>query len=261
MGISVPLECDTEQQGKLEDLPMKKLLIISLLLICLALSACSFAQVRGSGNIASEEREIANVTVVNLATVGELTIELGDEEALRIEAEDNLLSYIQSEVKDGVLTIEVRKLASFQPTKPIRYFLTVKELEAIDNTSLGSIQASQLRAMNFMVQVSSAGNVNLEGLDADTLDVVLNSMGGLVIGGGEVQTQKITINGSGGYQAGDLRSRAARVEINSLGEVTIWVADLLDAQLTSAGSLSYYGDPKVTSEVTSLGKLIPLGTK
>ena len=240
---------------------MKKPQIISLLLICLTLSACSFAPVRGSGVIASEEREIANVTGVTLATMGDLTIELGEDEALRIEAEDNLLPYIHSEVKDGMLTIEVRKLGSFQPTKPIRYFLTVKELETINNSSLGSIHAPQLRAKNFFVQISSTGNVSLEGLDAEALDVALDSNGALDIGGGKVETQEITIDGSGGYQAGDLRSRAARVEINSLGEVTIWVMDLLDAHLTSNGSLSYYGDPKVTSEVTSLGKLIPLGTK
>jgi hypothetical protein len=240
---------------------MKKFQIISLLMICLALSACSFVQVRGSGTIATDQREIANVTGVTLATVGDLTVELGDEEALRIEAEDNLLPYIRSEVKDGMLTIEVRSISDFQPTKPIRYFLTVKELDTIINSSQGSIHAPQLRAKNFSAQVSSAGNVNVQGLDAETLDIALNSTGNLVIGGGEVETQEITLNSGGSYQAGDLRSRAARVEINSLGEMTIWVMDLLDAHLTSSGSLSYYGDPKVTSEVTSLGKLIPLGTK
>ena len=240
---------------------MKILLNITLLLIFLILPACAYTQVSGSGQVVSEEREIADVSGVTLATPGELTITLGDQEALRIEAEGNLLPYIQSEVKDGMLTIEVRKKVNFQPTKPIRYSLTLKELDSIFNTSLGIISAPPLRADNFWIQVNSSGDVNLAGLEAGTLEVVLTSLGDLTIGGGQVDTQKVNINSSGSYQAGDLRSQAARVEINSLGNATIWVTRLLDAHLTSSGSLSYYGEPKVTSEKNSLGKLVPLGNK
>lgn len=240
---------------------MKKLLHVPFLLTCLALSACSLAQVRGSGQVVSEEREIAGVSGVTLSTPGELTITLGDQEALRIEAEGNLLPYIQSEVKDGMLSLELKTRVSFQPTKTIHYHLTVKELDSIFNASLGVITAPSLRADNFWVQVNSEGNVSLDSLEAGMLDVELNSLGSLSIGGGEVETQKVKLNSSGSYQAGDLRSLAARVEINSQGEATIWVTRLLDAHLTSSGSLSYFGEPKITSEVNSSGVLIPLGNK
>ena len=240
---------------------MKTLLHIPLLLIFLILSACGSAQVSGSGQVVSEERQIADVSGVTLATPGELTITMGDTEALRIEAEGNLLPYIESEVEDGMLTIEVRKKVDFQPTKPIRYSLTVTELDTIFNTSLGSISAPALRADNFWILVNSSGDVTLAGLEAGTLEVALTSLGNLSISGGQVDTQKVNINSSGSYQAGDLRSQAARVEINSLGNATVWVTRLLDAHLTSSGSLSYYGEPKVTAETDSLGKMLPLGNK
>ena len=240
---------------------MKKLFIISLLLICLSLTACALAEVRGSGQVVSEDREITNVSGVTLASPGELIITLGDQETLRIEAEDNVLPLIQSEVEDGMLTLEIKKRVHFQPTQTIKYYLTVKELGSIHNTGLGSITALPIRSENFWVQVASGGNVTLDSLETDTLEAALNGLGNLVIGGGQVDTQKVNINSGGSYQAGDLRSQAARVEINSEGEATIWVTRLLDAHLTSSGSLSYYGEPKVTSETTGLGKMIPLGKK
>ena len=51
---------------------------------------------------------MSGVTGVNLATIGHLTIELGDTESLRIEAEDNLMEYIETDVRSGKLRIRTQ---------------------------------------------------------------------------------------------------------------------------------------------------------
>ena len=240
---------------------MKRFNLIIILLASLFLSACSQRQVSGSGEVVTEERSLSAVTGVELSTIGDLTIQYGDQESIQIEAEENLLPYIDTSVRDGMLTIRTKNTINFNPNRPIRYTLTVLELEKIHNTSLGSITAPQLRASDFVVEVHSSGNVSLDGLNASTLAATLTSLGNLEIGGGEVETQKINISSSGDYLAGDLHSRAARLEISSLGDATIWVTDLLDVVLNSSGSVSYYGDPQVESDITSLGKVIPLGDR
>jgi hypothetical protein len=56
--------------------------------------------VRGSGNVVEETREVSGVSGVELATLGTLHVEIGESESLRIEAEDNLLEYIETDVRN-----------------------------------------------------------------------------------------------------------------------------------------------------------------
>ena len=50
---------------------------------------------RGSGRMAEEERPVSGIIGVDLATFGDLTIEVGEQEGLSIEAEDNLIPYCE----------------------------------------------------------------------------------------------------------------------------------------------------------------------
>ena len=59
--------------------------------------------VRGSGRVSERSIRYAGITGVHLATLGELEIQLGDTEELRIEADDNLLEHFEVE-KRALLT-------------------------------------------------------------------------------------------------------------------------------------------------------------
>jgi len=120
-------------------------LLIALVLATLVIMACSlgnFRAVRGSGEVVEESRTVSGVTGVELATIGNLTIEVGDTESLRIEAEDNLMEYIETEVLNGNLRINTRNNINLRNTRPVNYYLTVTSLEAIKISSSGDIQAS-----------------------------------------------------------------------------------------------------------------------
>ena len=62
-------------------------LLIGLILATLVIMACGIGNartVRGSGNVVEESRAVSGVTGVELATLGNLTIELGDAVSFRI---------------------------------------------------------------------------------------------------------------------------------------------------------------------------------
>jgi hypothetical protein len=242
---------------------MKKLSNFSVLLIIVLLSACTVRgnEVRGSGTLASQEQALSGVTGVTLATPGELIIQLGEPESLKIEMEENLLPYLETQVQDGVLSIGFKSGVGVEPTKPIRYDLKVKSLKTLINASLGNIHAPNLQAQNFKVEVDSVGNVDLAGLLAERLEVDLTSLGNLTISGGQAPHQDLTISSEGDYQAGDLLSNSAVVTINSNGDATIWVTDTLDVTLTSSGNVNYYGEPQVTTAISSSGKTNSLGAR
>src|SRR5262245_28969601 len=88
--------------------------------------------VNGSGQVRTESRTVQNFKAVELSGIGTLVITQGNTEALTIEAEDNILPVLTSDVRAGQLTLGTRNNTHIRPTKPIRYTLTVKDLNAID---------------------------------------------------------------------------------------------------------------------------------
>ena len=253
-------------------------LFVILILAMSLLSACSIGStetVRGSGNVVEETREVSGVLGVELATLGHLIIEVGDEESLRIEAEDNLMEYFKTEVRGKTLRIKHRDRIRLKNKKPVNYYLTVVDLDNIKISSSGDIQAPDLKARQFSITIASSGNleigdlvtdslnvkstssgdVTMGALNADALEVSIGSSGNLDIASGQVKTQKITINSSGDYTAEDLKSDEAEVRINSAGKVTLWVKDTLKANLQSSGDLHLRGNPKVDSTMNSSGRV------
>ncbi len=87
---------------------------------------------RGSGSVVAETRPVSGITGVDLATIGTVIIQVGDNESLRIEAEDNLMEYFETDVRGGILRIETTPATiNLRPTEPVHFFLTVKDLERV----------------------------------------------------------------------------------------------------------------------------------
>jgi hypothetical protein len=251
-----------------------------LILGCAGVEIAGFGGgIRGSGNVVEEARPVSGVTAVSLATLGDLTIELGDTESFRIEAEDNLLEYIETDVRNGELSIRLRPNTMVNPSVPVRYYLTVSGLDEISISSSGDVFAPDLEAERFSinlsssgdlqmgdlqtqvldVKISSSGDVNMGQLSADTLDVNLSSSGDLTIAGGDVTSQDVNLSSSGDYTARDLKSQRATVNLSSSGAATIWVEETLEARVNSSGDLYYRGNPTVDARTNSSGDVVRIG--
>ncbi len=110
--------------------------VIMALLLLAGLSATGYTVartrgVRGSGRLQVEEHEVRNCHSVTFAAIGQLILEENAEEGLRIEAEDNLLPYFETEIYGSELRIRQSLPAPLRPTRPVRFFLQVKSLEGL----------------------------------------------------------------------------------------------------------------------------------
>lgn len=243
----------------------QKHLLAALILTTLLLLACSITvpqdlgqSVRGSGNVIEESRTVSGVNAVELATLGNLFIEVADRELLRIEAEDNLMEHLESEVRGGKLRIGTQGDVRLNATRPVNYYLTVTGLDTIVISSSGDIQAPDLEVDQFSVTISSSGDLEMGVLNADRLEVDISSSGNLDVASGQVQTQDVTISSSGNYTAPELESGDAEVRLTSSGSATIWVQNNLQANLSSSGDLHYRGNPTVDTTTTSSGDVIQI---
>jgi len=84
---------------------MNRRILFSVALVVLLLGACICPVTRGSGKITTQSRDVSGFDQVSLGGSGELTITQGDKDSLTIEAEDNVMRRIETEVKGDTLFI------------------------------------------------------------------------------------------------------------------------------------------------------------
>ncbi len=251
--------------------------ILSSLLACnISVGNTNIETIRGSGKVVSETREVSNISGVELALQGTLHISVGTNESLRIEAEDNLLGYILTDVSGGELVIKTKTGVNLNNTKPINYYLTVTGLKSIAISSSGDIEASDLvseafstsvsssgdltisslKCTSLQVRSSSSGNTSIGNLQADSINVTISSSGDVTIENGSVPKQDVNISSSGDYQADAVVSSTAQVSISSSGNATVRVSDQLSGRLSSSGNIYYIGNPSVNVSTSSSGEAI-----
>jgi hypothetical protein len=231
---------------------MKKRGLIVLLVLAVTGSAlaCSAVggAVKGSGRVVTSEVDVRGFSGVTFAAFGNLFVEVGSTEELRIEVDDNLVSYFETDVDNKMLTIKVKEGANLEPSDEVNFYLTVKELDTIVLTGAGKVETAGLRAEQFSVDLSGAGDLTMAGLTADSLQVDITGAGSLEIQSGYVEDQTVTISGVGDYKAEKLQSGSASLDISGAGSATVWAVKELAVKGSGVGKVEYVGNPRLSTE-------------
>jgi hypothetical protein len=207
--------------------------LVAVLAALLVLTGCSI--VNGSGQLKSETRTVSGFTGIELSGTGEVTITQGDAESLTIEADDNVLPALTSEVRDSMLRLDTKPRTRVQTRNPIRYRVTVADLNRIELSGSGSVAGVDLELTNLEVEISGSGTMNLAG---------------------SADQQEVEVSGSGQYDAAQLPSRSVSIEISGSGKATVAAAEQLRVDISGSGTVTYSGEPTIDQSISGSGRLI-----
>jgi hypothetical protein len=176
-----------------------------------------------------------------------LTIEYGAQEALVVQAEANLLPYLEVRVVDHILHIGTRPNVWLRPTRPIEYRLTVTQLNAIEVTGSGSAEGPVLEGHDVSIRVTGSGDVTADGVDAeDTVEIKVIGSGNVRVtgddaGGMTVRGDRahVTITGSGSVGLGEMEADRLHVRLTSSGDLTVAGGHVQDQTIFTSGSGVY----------------------
>src|SRR6059058_6495577 len=117
-----------------ESTPMKKTAILLTLALSfgLVLTACG---VRGSGVRKTEKRDLPAFTSIETTGAFEVEVTCQKPASFEIEADDNLLPLVETEVKGGVLRVTTTKHYSSRGSIALR--IAVPNLESAKSTGAG----------------------------------------------------------------------------------------------------------------------------
>src|SRR5437660_12915469 len=91
--------------------PMKKLAIYStfVLVSLLAQAACMMVGVHGSGVRKTEKRDLPAFNAIETSGAFEVNVDCQKPASFELEADDNLLPLVETEVRDGVLRVRTTR--------------------------------------------------------------------------------------------------------------------------------------------------------
>jgi len=220
--------------------------------------------IKGSGVIKTETREISDFNAISIDYPADVIVKQGENYAVVIEAEDNLLSQLDTSVRGDTLYLrnsERNWSQRIYPTKPVILTITVVDLKEMNLPTAGSIEMNGLETDSLAVSVSGAGDINLSGVKINLIEFNISGAG-KIFAEGKTEDFKLHISGVGEFNGGNLESKFATVSISGAGNATIWVESKLDAHISGTGSIKYYGNPvSVDKNISGLGSVSSLGSK
>lgn len=219
-------------------------------LSCFSLTGCMTT----SANTSKEIRNVKDFTGIDLAISADVYITQGQDFKVEINADDEDLKEIETEVYGNTLKIKTKNWHDYIHRGTI--YITMPEVEALSIAGSGSIYAtSQLKTADLELHISGSGSIILDNLSASRLDSEITGSGGIKLtGSNTVNNTEITITGSGNYDASRISAKEVGVRITGSGSAKVNALERLNTNITGSGEVNYSGRPMVNATSTGSGK-------
>jgi hypothetical protein len=190
-------------------------------------------RVVGNGQRASEARLIGAVSAINADGAFIVTVKVGAPPGLTIETDKNLLPIVKTDLSNGRLDIYTDRSYSVNG----RIDVTVTSPNIAEISALGS------------------NHIDGEGLTGANLSISLNGSNNAVLAG-HVSAVTVQMSGANHLSAQRLVTDSANVTVNGAGNATVDARQRLVAEISGAGSITVYGNPKQRrTQVNGAGRI------
>jgi Putative auto-transporter adhesin, head GIN domain len=196
-------------------------------------SSCSWGSIQGSGVEATQHRDVPEFTRVQIDGSADLVAHAGAERALSLRGDDNLLQFVTTEVRDGVLYIGMQP-GSYSFYRDLVVDLSAPALEGLEIHGSSDAELTGLSGQDFAVWVQGSGDVRASG---------------------QVERLKASVSGSGDLALEGLHAERADVSISGSGDVAVDVARELNVEITGSGDVRYRGTPATRAHISGSGSV------
>ena len=208
------------------------------------------------GDTAEQNRDVGKFSAIHTKGVADVMVEVGPKLSVRVEADDDIIDNVITEVEDGTLVIRMeRKKRGYYDIDTLNVYVTTPSLDAVMLSGSGEVEVEGLKNQDFSMQLSGSGDAIIEGKSLKTVDLTLRGSGDIEIEGA-CDKVGITLMGSGDIVADDLECKDAVVELRGSGDVEVFASNRAEVVLRGSGDIVVEGQPeKVISKVRGSGEV------
>lgn len=229
---------------------MKHFLI--LLFAIFTLASCD--ETTGSGNIVTETRKTGSFNGISVGGGFEVEVKIGDVSSVVVEADDNIMKYIETKVSGNTLKISTEGMHNYSDVH-MKVFVTAPAITNIKaSASADVIAESILTGSNRLTfKASSSASIKAE-VNAPEIETDASSSATITLTG-KTKTHKTEASSSAEIKAFGLLSENTTAHASSSANIEIHASVNLDAKASSSGSVEYKGAAAVSKSESSSGSV------
>ena len=234
--------------------------IFVLLLTTISLNTFATCEtIKGNGNLKKETRNASGYTGIELQGSMDVQIDYGSSNSITVEADENLLPYIETEVENGNLKIRQKKGFNLKSKNKLIVHASLTKLTNIGLSGSGNILGTGDFSNNkkTIIKLSGSGNIGLGVADISELDVAISGSGNINIKGSQSNIISVAISGSGNLDCSNFATNDVLARVSGSGNIRVNAAKSIDARVSGSGNIYYKGAvTNLSMKASGSGKII-----
>jgi hypothetical protein len=228
--------------------------LVTMLVVLFSTTSCfidGFTGIRGNKNVISESRTInSKFNEIDIQQGIKLYLTQGNSNSLKVEADENIMELLVTEVKNNQLKIYFKK--NVYKAKARNVYLTTNAISSIDASSGSYVKSENTwQSTNLQINTSSGSSVRFH-VNADEISCSASSGSNIRLYG---KTDNLSVKASSGssIDADELNSVDTYAKASSGASINVNVSGKLTAKASSGGDVDYEGNPTTIDKDTSSG--------
>jgi hypothetical protein len=209
-----------------------------------------------AGPQTQEDRVVSTFDEITVDGSMNLYVTQDSSYVIRVEAPENLLGHIKTEVTGNELKV-YEDHNHVVHSRTVNVYVSQSVLDRIILNGSGNIEASNIVSSNFNVELNGSGDIYLD-VATSNLNIDLRGSGDIDVVG--IATNLLVeIDGSGDVDTRNIPATTATVDVDGSGNASVDVSNSLNANIEGSGNIYYWGSPAtVVSNVTGSGSVIDM---
>jgi len=196
-----------------------------------------------------EDRHLTGFNAVSLGGSFDVYITQGSTESVKVEAPDNVIDHIITEVDNGTLKIYNKNDNGFHwddlfgGHKKIAVYVTVKDMISASISGSGDMFFKEgIHTNSLRLKLSGSGDM-IGRVDVRSLESSISGSGDMKISG-HADNSAVSVGGSGDYSGRGLVTVNTSVRVSGSGDASISASNSVNASISGSGDIRYTGGAK-----------------
>ena len=178
--------------------------------------------IEGNGKKVTRDVTVSSFDVLKANGVYELKLSQGDEESVRIEADENLQDYFTVRNDGNKLIIDMDKLKNIhlKNASKMKVYVTFKKLKELDLETVGNVVSEESLSFDHLdLNHRGVGNVDLK-MNASKVEIAHSGVGNVKLSG-KANEAVVKNSGVGSLQAGSFVVQTMNIENTGVGSAEV----------------------------------------
>lgn len=226
---------------------MKSLVKIGILSLVIVVFTTNTTQARknkvwGNGDVVKETRDVRSFDAIDVSSSFKVELTQSDEESLVIEADENILEHIYTEVIGGTLKIYTK--GNIRKVNTMRAYISFKNIDEIELSGACIVKGmNKMKFSDFTIDASGASEVELS-LTANRIRLDLSGSTEIDFAG-YADELAIDASGASDIRAFDFEVKDCLVDASGASTIKVFVTENLEVESSGATTVKYKGRPSI----------------